>query len=466
MNKNCFWSIAAFFCVFFGNILLFPACAEISVSPAQLAVMGIQGNTETRTLVLKTDKPLADLKIIFSDLNRSDGKTVFPSASLDAKISETRAEGILSVAVTVKLAKVPCGEFTGELLLKHRDGLLSVPLTVKVKSGPFWPLIIIAAGVFLSFIVTRYRTSGRPRDEIMVRIAQVNAQIRKDAELSPCFKNRINACIVDAEAALPSEKWSDAQNSVLRAENLLLRWRKARADWQEQLAYLEKLRESLQTVNPNAMYFMCMDQRIKDTARNAPDQENPDAFGKQLSGLRQQINAYLGLKSLLDEMNAVRMQLKDDLQEQWRMRIFDFERRLDALSPEQEEEFRALRNEAQTALENMKKDISESGNPNMRSAEIQASVLTPPSPSTGVVFTEEADERKARIHLKLFTYTTYGLALAFLAGTGFNELYLSNPVFGAELWSDCFALLAWGFGAEASRASVTDMVKGWGLKTG
>jgi hypothetical protein len=39
-------------------------------------------------------------------------------------------------------------------------------------------------------------------------------------------------------------------------------------------------------------------------------------------------------------------------------------------------------------------------------------------------------------------------------GSGFNQLYVENPTFGANPWKDYFALLAWGFGAEASRESI------------
>ncbi len=69
----------------------------------------------------------------------------------------------------------------------------------------------------------------------------------------------------------------------------------------------------------------------------------------------------------------------------------------------------------------------------------------------------------ARIRLNLFTGFTFLVAVVLLAVTGFGELYYGNPAFGS--WEDYFALLAWGFGSEASRASITDMVKGWGLRS-
>ncbi len=69
----------------------------------------------------------------------------------------------------------------------------------------------------------------------------------------------------------------------------------------------------------------------------------------------------------------------------------------------------------------------------------------------------------AQIRQRMFTWFTFLVAVVLLAGTGFGELYYGNPTFGS--WEDYFALLAWGFGSEASRASITDMVKGWGLRS-
>src|SRR5258708_19077948 len=64
---------------------------------------------------------------------------------------------------------------------------------------------------------------------------------------------------------------------------------------------------------------------------------------------------------------------------------------------------------------------------------------------------------KAKVRLDVFLWATYGLALFFLAGAGFGELYLDKPTFGANAWRDYFTLVAWGFGAEATRASVAQM---------
>jgi hypothetical protein len=51
----------------------------------------------------------------------------------------------------------------------------------------------------------------------------------------------------------------------------------------------------------------------------------------------------------------------------------------------------------------------------------------------------------------------------FLGITGFNQLYVDQPVFGASPVKDYFSLLVWGFGAEATRGAVAKVVQGWAL---
>jgi hypothetical protein len=60
----------------------------------------------------------------------------------------------------------------------------------------------------------------------------------------------------------------------------------------------------------------------------------------------------------------------------------------------------------------------------------------------------------------MFAIATYVVMLSLLAWTGFNELYASSPTFGAGGAASYLPLFLWGFGAEATRSAVTDLVKG------
>ena len=75
-------------------------------------------------------------------------------------------------------------------------------------------------------------------------------------------------------------------------------------------------------------------------------------------------------------------------------------------------------------------------------------------------------DKGPRLRLAAFAWGSVILALFLLVLVGFNELYAKNATFGAVWLTDYLGLLAWGFGAEATRASVTSLVQGWGLMRG
>ena len=76
----------------------------------------------------------------------------------------------------------------------------------------------------------------------------------------------------------------------------------------------------------------------------------------------------------------------------------------------------------------------------------------------------DADEANKR--LRYFWMTSYAVALILLGLAGYNELYVTKPTFGATPWADYATLFAWGFGAEATRAAVTDLVRNWEVPFG
>jgi hypothetical protein len=73
----------------------------------------------------------------------------------------------------------------------------------------------------------------------------------------------------------------------------------------------------------------------------------------------------------------------------------------------------------------------------------------------------QAESIAAKTRLQWFAWFSYATAVIFLAGAGFEQLYTVNQTFGANPVNDYLGLLAWGFAAEASRASVTKLIKEW-----
>jgi len=60
---------------------------------------------------------------------------------------------------------------------------------------------------------------------------------------------------------------------------------------------------------------------------------------------------------------------------------------------------------------------------------------------------------------------TFVIGVGLLVFVGFKELYVDDPTFGVGGGWDYFKLFVWGFGAEAGRAQVVGLVKGWDIIT-
>jgi hypothetical protein len=445
------------------------AQGALTPTPEQIAIAGRRGAVETRTLLLQATGPVTDLQIIPLDLHRTDGETVLPASAIrvDLPSDGIEADGLLTVPVTVDLHDVSSGKFSGSLLISYHGGTLSLPVSVTVKDYWLPPLLVLLVGVGVGVGVSVYRARGRPRDEVLKRVGQLRAQMRGDGKLAEPFLARIEAHLVDVEAMLQAESWEGAEQAAGKAEAVWTLWRKGRDDWLVQLAYHAELVQKLQD-EPNVPYFQTLWRNLEDALRGAPDMEGPHKLRERLDELARQINRYDRLQGRLDDLGELCIRLPADQVGQWRLKIQAFQRRLYDLGLNDKQAYETLQEEVEQALDELIQEVPRQRGVIKAALELETrglgarvlQLLAPP-PSAREISTEEASE--AGFRLRLFTWASYVIALAMLVGAGFGELYVANETFGANAWGDYFALLAWGFGAEATRAAIADMVRGWGL---
>jgi len=507
----------------------------LSVSPRQLTVSAMQGHTEARVLLIRADAPVADLHVVPLDLSGPNGDTVLPAEaiSVDIPAAEIPSGGMLTVPVNFNLIGAPSGQFTGELLITYGEQSLSVPVNVAVKDPPWLALAALVVGVGLGIGVSTYRAQGRPRDVVLVRLGQIRTQMKADADLQKAgapFYNRIDAHLVDVEVALEAQQWEKAQQAVLQAENLWVRWRRGRPDWLVQLEYYDTLNARLNELG-DVFYI----NEIKEAARSAyramPNQDDPSLFRASLEPLARQVNDFIALREqlavlaatktgrataqalqqrlyALDPANSAAMQsLKDEVEaaigkaqiaqvkekvdrlaalgvhlpeadvQEWQPRIAALQARVAELAPDDPEAYLTLEGEVDAALEEVKSLVpSSQGDEALpRGAGDTAFGIPKGLPQMGnwlsgppTIYVQSLPEKVAgaRNRLHWFTWLTYAFAVVFLALAGFVELYGGRLDFGANGITDYFTLLVWGFSAEATRASVAEMVQGWGISAG
>ncbi|MGQ9904857.1 MAG: hypothetical protein ACUVRU_11180 [Anaerolineae bacterium] len=444
------------------------AVAPISADP--ITVMATRGAVETRTLLLRASEPVTGVQIVTLDLSNADGSTVLPAGAIQVSLpsDEIGSSGLLAVPLRFDLSSAPSGEFRGALIVSAPGSTVAVPVSVTVKDQPILPFVVLLAGVALGWGVSWYRSQGRPRDNVLVKIGRFRARAQTESDLGAPFRKRVDSLLIDTEALLRAEKWDEASKLIDDAEALLDKWRKGRDDWQTQLAYHAQLAGRLSSVSdPNSAYIRAVKAALDQAVQEAPDLSGADELRRKLEPLAQQINDYLtlaGLFARIDELLAPLLNTAGGPAAQ--QRVDALIEQFNALAPGDKTGYDAVRAEAEAIIADLTQRQPargrDGGAVSKSALSGSAFSLVSPPPTARALTPEQAADR-AQWRLRLFTLGSIAIALVLVAGAGFIELYANKPTFGANVWGDYFTLMAWGFGAEATRAAVTELVRSWNL---
>ena len=453
--------------------------AKVTLNPSSLTVVGTQCPAffkcppVKRNLLIKTNEVITDLQVITLDLNRADSTTIVPTSAIRLTLptKSVQPKQPLTFPVEFDFNKISSGEYSGQLLVVYDNGELSVPVIVRLKDHWFFPLLVLLLGVGLGIGVSAYRNDGMPRDEIIVQVGRIRTQMQADPELAQSFQGKIARHLIDVETTLTNKRWDEAQKAVAQAQAVWDKWRKEREDWLALVNYLSKLFDSLESLNGNAPYVQEVRSQLENAKRQAAEKEATQKFREDLDRLRQQITWYKQSQAKLDQFNILRnelTQLVPDKDESLRRISQGLENDLNQLSPINNKVAEDWHQKVNNAIDELDKEIKQQSVTETRGTQItarDANYTTPPmlpSPVPEVISAQTSSKRAAR-NIYWFNWLSYAIAVGLLAGAGFGQLYANQSMFGANGWSDYFSLLAWGFGAEASRDAIAKVVRDWKL---
>lgn len=445
----------------------------VTLVPTQITVVGSRGDVETRTLLLQSTQPMTNIQVVTADLLNTDGTTVLPASAIQVAFPANAvvANEMMTLSMTVDMTNAPSGEFQGNVFINYHGGQLPVPLNVKVKDTWYLPLLTLLFGIGLAVGISHYRTAVKPRDELLVRVGQLQAQMKKDAALAEPFHAAINTAVVDVETALQTQKWEDAQAAMGQAESYWNRWRRHRRDWLAQIAYYDELLAGFNEADPtnSSAYIQMSRHRVMEAGRTIADADTPAPLRQTLAEAGQQLNRYHALKAQIDIIGQTAGDLDPVQESHWKNQAMSWQNQLNELDPADGNAYAALKNQvsdgvaqihaaAQAATDEIQQGDNAKGL--LGNSLSRLNFLTAP---TLVDTGDEGQIITANRNLRIFALVSYAVAIGLLAGAGFTQLYIARPDFGANAWGDYFALLAWGFGVEASRSTVVELIRGWGI---
>ncbi len=475
------------------------AQTKVLTKPDSLTITGIRGaaTNETRTLTLRSTDPVNNIRIYAFDLYNSDRDRVFPKSliTVPSQVKLVNNESLETFPVEFNLQNSPSGEFQGEILISYDGSEVSVPVIVRVKDPWYLPFTLLVFGVLLGTTVSSYSRSGRVADEIAVSIESLRTQLKSDIDIPPSFASSISTHLIDAEFAKDAQQLDSAQKSVAEARNFWNKWIRQRADWLEALRVGNILKDNLtklplQDVQPRYIQTI---QKDLNTLLAIADIPNPSELGQKINQLSQQQGAYLSiqkqlrkLQKTIEKFKLINTEQSDcDKLQALKEQVTKLNHQLGDLLPSNQEEnieLKAIATEINQAFDTFKTlednnkvendpptdnipEIEIAESKSVKDATTEVPVLSVPeisSPQTDDNFILKVIAiliRNPTQRLQIFSITGYLTTITFLAGTGFNQLYLESPTFGSNGIKDYFALIAWGFGAEATRNAITNALR-------
>lgn len=467
------------------------AAAGVELRPSQITIQAERGDTVTRTIQARISDDIGDLTGQPMELLYDKHARAIPIQLIKviptADATNHASPRTVSILIEVSLTGVPAGEYTGDLPFTYKGGEVKLPLKITVRHSWPLPLVVLCLGVLAGVGLSTYRMRGRPRDQVLVRVGIIRAFVQRDRAMSvgilPVyasdgadkavdnpFKSRIDAALIDVEMSLQSERWDEARVKMDQTDALLRKWVQGRLGWIEQLAYLARLQNRMASKPDSVRYVQAVRGAIDDLCSNAPALDSPKDLRDAAQALTDRVEEYERASGKILALEQLHVSLPVAEQPSWVARTVELRVRLDGMRPD-EKAAAVLLADLDKAVQELSSKVQQvvAALPDQRSVEVVRTTVTvtPAEPAPEPVPEAHLDwlpfqPAEAKSRLRWFEVATYAAALILLGGTGFNEVYVKKLTFGAELWSDYFALLIWGFGAEATRDSVTSTLRGWG----
>lgn len=472
-----------------------------TVNPTQLTIAGARGAVETRTFYLRAAAPITGVRSVALDLLHTDNTRVLPASAVRVTLpAHALAAGeLLTATLTVDLRQMPAGAYSGQVLFLSADAApIPLALTVHVRHLWGWPAAVTILGVVLGLFIPWYQAHGQARDALFIRLGRLTQALANDAAFEEHFGAQVKPLLQQVQSALTQNETALADAALKAAEALLKQWLAGREDWIAQLRYLRETllpqwtphAEEAQTVRE----LLAQARALLARPAGAPDKaRDPQGLQQEIVTLERAWERYRQLHAQLQEILESRFHLPEAEEEAMHTQLLQLQERLQQLSLEDDAAWEALKTNIEALGRTLLEKIETAPPDQLKAGDVksprprgfngarlrqllgmpEAAPAAPPivaayGAAYGAASADTKTQTRRMIRWAAARHTFFSLLLyfltgLFLAGLGFNNLYLDNPSFGAQPVLNYLTLLAWGLGAETSVTSIAGLLKKWDL---
>ena len=448
--------------VLFGLGLIFiiaPARSELMLDSQRVTLSIKRGEPVRKSLRLTVTEDIAQpLQITPSDLELANGSSRIPAdaitvTDLDTSLSANQTE---TLEIQMKGDAInKSGEFSGSLLIQYDGNSQILPLTIQVKSRAGLPWLVLLAGAGLGTGLSLYRTVSLPKDELLVHVGKLRAQMQSEIEANAeRFKTQVEGELIAVETAMSNRDWKSSETHLQAAQNIWTRWLSGKTDWNAQITYLEAL---LSTVNESNAYQQSIKTQLETIQRQLAKSKTPQALADRVRPVREQLERYKQGSAWLDELFNLSTKLKES--RGWNRKVTLLERELGELNPEGLAAFAAWLDKVKDNEQELSREVAQQTPQSITSPDRGGTAFFPqlsplePMPVIGQQSKQEPSQT-AQHSLNRFRFISQIAVVALIAWLGMAEIYEQDASFGDKPISDYFGLFVWGFGAEVSRDAI------------
>ncbi|HMO57183.1 MAG TPA: hypothetical protein PKA05_12235 [Roseiflexaceae bacterium] len=489
------WRVPALLALFaaltIGLIAPHVAAAQqvVTADPLQLTVAGEVGQRTERVVILTASAPVSGVSTLLTQFVRADNAAALTQSAVTIGEAATTIDGGNRIALPISfdLSGAASGEYLGSLIVSYNsDGVptsTAIPVMVSIKDGPWGALFVLVLGVAIASLISIYRAELQPRDELAMRSDRLRSQVARSSQgMYSAFQQAFGRQFDLVSLALQSSRLDQARQLLDETETLLATWVQARGEWVRLGEFAAEIVNNLvaRGVVEGSTFDRSIRQQVADALSASVPARDPATLQAQLNQSAALVNTYLRAKARVDDLGDVLKQTEAEQKHAKRDEEFarqalvlreqlagataeettltDIESRAEALA----EELKALPPVPRAGMLSGEGGVGATVTRvfQQRAPELftqlalSVSKITPPTTGSGSA---------AAWRIWAFRMARFVIAIAFLAGAGFAELYIGKATFGANWWSDYFTLLLWGFSSEMSRAAITDLTRNLGI---
>jgi|GEM_PF-1172940 len=463
--------------LYVGLIVLFlivPVSAEmgVTVTPRSINFTATTDSIATRTVLVTAMENVTNFRFIPQDMIDETGAGVVHQDDIYYShiISTMKNGSIQAVPVNFNLAGTSGGRYTGELWFSYSDeGTVIIPVTATIKAGWFLPLLVLIAGIFVSYSLFCYGKRYKRRDEITRMVEIIEKNVIKDEKLKEpvvfdrsgktennIFYNQISGDIVRIREKLDFNEITEADTWLTKLQSSWDNWNINRPNligfydsFGTLIVDLNKLERKIVNKGDKEVNTQTEVPAIKELREKLQEKFNAIQTGTEVEAVKDEANKY-------DILNIAYLKLQEiekcptdrdnnqikNTDELWKqLQTVDLDHIID------------VKNKMNDQLGYCKSmAISTEG----------ATESPEPKPTRTFEYREmdtRGPSRWAGFRLWLYGWGSFVVTVTILAMVGFSQLYISNPTFGASP-GDWATLALWGLLVGPTADAVSEKAKG------